>query len=95
MFAIVSIPSGTEDAFSWCVSEFSHLDYLGPVVTVEDRGDFRTNLAKDQAIIPAADADVNDYSGLIGSPLVGIFLSHEDLMSYLNEHITEWREPDE
>ena len=36
MFAIVSIPAGTEDAFSWCVSEFAHLDYLGPVVTAED-----------------------------------------------------------
>ena len=95
MFAIVSIPAGTEDAFSWGVSEFAHLDYLGPVVTAEGRGDFRTNLARDQAVIPAPDADINDYASLLGAALVGIFLTHADLLAYLEENRDEWREPDE
>ena len=95
MFAIVSMPAGTQDAFSWCVSKLSHLEYLGPVVTIPDRGDFRTNIARDRAIVPAPDAEVQDYAELLGSSLVAIFLTHTDLLAYLEQHRDEWREPDE
>ena len=87
VFAVIPLPPGVTKVVDYCSTKFSHMSYLATIDT--SRNDFRINLARDKAIIPAT-ADQME-----GEDYVVLLNSYEEFLGYLRDNDPEWIEAEE
>ena len=96
MYAIISIPQNTGDVMQLCVDKYPHMSYLSQLIDLPQRGwaDFKTNLTKTKAVIPALQLSLNSYEEKFGDDLVEKITSYDELLAYLSYNQAEWVEAD-
>ena len=97
MFAIISIPVNTGDVMQLCVTKYPHMAYLHSTINLSQRegSDFKTNLTKTKAVIPASQLSLASYEEKFGDDLVGPIVSYDELLAYLSYNRAEWVEDDD
>jgi len=94
MFAIINIPSNTQDVMSWCATRYSHMGHLQHLIDLPQRGasDFKTNLANTKAVVPIPQINFTSYEEKFGDDLVEAIVSYDELLAYLSYNRAEWVE---
>ena len=88
MFAVISLPPGVTNVITHCLNRFAHLDHLGEVDWEKkpSPNDFRTNLARTKAIIPARQIDIDN------EPDALFLASYPAFLAYLGVNAAAWED---
>ena len=94
MFAIISIPPNTGDVMQLCADKYPHMSYLTQLIALPQRGwsDFKTNLAKTQAVVPVPQLSLTSYEEKFGDDLIEAIADYDGLLTYLGDNREEWVE---
>ena len=90
MFAIITIPPDTQDVMAWCAETYPHMNELSNYISLETRGDFKTTIARTQAVVPAPEPTTNNYEDKFGDALVEIIVDYSGFLNFLTANQEEW-----